>query len=107
MFYESISQLLGLTYIGNEAADRRNVESKIESMLSEIARLRAELAAAKEDSARLDAVQMGSWTIHYRSMNSRWEVLTDHAHPAHRKTYYGQSARAAIDAARKGEKWQK
>ena len=55
------------------------------------------------DSARLDAIQRGNWTVHYRSMHSRWEVLTDHAHPAHRKTYTGKTARAAIDAARKGE----
>lgn len=68
-----------------------------------IRELETELAEAREDSERLDAVQRGSWTIHYRSMNSRWELLTDHAHPAHRKTYTGKTARAAIDAARKGE----
>lgn len=66
-------------------------------------RLLAELAEVREDRARLEAVQRGNWTVHYRSMHSRWEVMTDHAHPAHRKTYTGKTARAAIDAAREGE----
>jgi uncharacterized protein YigA (DUF484 family) len=76
---------------------------EMKALHATIARLTTELAEAREDSERLDAVQRGSWTVHYRSMNSRWELLTDHAHPAHRKTYTGKTARAAIDAARKQE----
>lgn len=77
--------------------------SEIIALRAEIARLQAELAEARKDSARLDAVQRENWTVHYCSMLSRWELLIDHAHPAHRKTYIGKTARAAIDAERKGE----
>jgi chromosome segregation ATPase len=81
----------------------QHVRTQLDSATAEIARLQAELAEAREDRERLEAVQRHNWTVHYRSMHSRWEVLTDHAHPAHRKTYTGKTARAAIDAARKGE----
>ena len=93
----------GHTMAVTDLLDAASIIHSVPQKISELATLRAELAAAKEDSARLDAIQRGNWTVHYRSMHSRWEVLTDHAHPAHRKTYTGKTARAAIDAARKGE----
>ena len=46
--YASISQLLGLSCIGNEAADRRNIESAIDNLLTRLATVEAERGAAVE-----------------------------------------------------------
>jgi hypothetical protein len=73
--------------------------------VSEIIALRAELAAAREDSERLDAAQRSGWTIGPLDAikpRGAWTVVVLTAAPPSRH-YYGQTARAAIDAARKGE----
>ena len=49
--YASISQLLGLSFIGNEAADRRNIESAVERLLSRRAEVEGELSTSNAQLA--------------------------------------------------------
>lgn len=51
--YASISQLLCLSYIGNEAADRRNIESAIEALKARLATVEAERDAARAEGEKL------------------------------------------------------
>jgi hypothetical protein len=85
--------------------EREQIEAQLDAANAEIARLRAELAEAREDSERLDAAQQAGWTIGPLDAikpRGAWTVVVLTAAPTSRH-YYGQTARAAIDAARKGE----
>jgi hypothetical protein len=76
-----------------------------DSAKAEITRLQAKLAEAREDSERLDAAQQAGWTIGPLDAikpRGAWTVIVLTAAPPSRH-YYGKTARAAIDAARKGE----
>jgi hypothetical protein len=91
-----------MAYYEQQAVQRR---MELDAANAEITRLQAELAEAREDSARLDAAQQAGWTIGPLDAikpRGAWTVIVLTAAPPSRH-YYGKTARAAIDAARKGE----
>jgi len=65
--------------------------------------LRTELAEARKDGERIGDAEKGQYSMRYNAMSERWEIVTGHIHPAHRKHVAKKTLRAALDAARAAE----
>lgn len=85
----------------------RQIAADLVSERERVAELEAQLAEARRDGERLDLLESRYLCVSYLSMNSKWDVLTNEAHPAHRKHYQRKSLRAAIDAAAAAEEEEK
>jgi hypothetical protein len=57
------------------------------------------IAELQADAERLNAIESKYLCVSWISMTGKWDVLTNEAHPAHRKNYQRKELRAAIDAA--------
>jgi hypothetical protein len=64
----------------------------------DLADARRRVAELEKDAERLNVIESKYLCVSWISMSGKWDVLTNEAHPAHRKNYQRKKLRDAIDA---------